>query len=178
MTVVVTKQDAILVVQEDVKPAIELSIPLSTSVVVAQGGPQGPIGTGIPEGGNVGDLIVKTASGTAWIENSFPNDAPRSITIVSPIAGDSLTLFRTSKEVVFSNIIGLVSGNNPNVLYEIKYASDRTASGIIAASSNVTSITVGNAATIQNMPVPSGCYVWLNILSSDGATEFNLSLLF
>lgn len=55
MTVIVTKQDAILAVQEDAKPAIELSIPSSASVVIAQGGPQGAIGPQGPAGINLED---------------------------------------------------------------------------------------------------------------------------
>lgn len=115
-----------------------------------------------------------------WMPLNIPNAAPKSITISEPLVGDSFTLFRTSKATTLAGVTSLVAGENPVVGYQIRYAANRTASGtlaIVPAIANNT--TVGAAATVQNMPIPSGNYVWLNITSVSGfASEFNLSIAF
>lgn len=115
-----------------------------------------------------------------WMPFNVPNAAPKSITISEPLAGDSFTLFRTSKATTLAGVTSLVAGENPAVGYQIRYAANRTASGtlaIIPAIANNT--TVGASATVQNMPIPSGNYVWLNVTSVSGfASEFNLSIAF
>lgn len=40
--------------------------PASVAIELSASGPQGPIGVGVPSGGITDDLIVRTASGTAW----------------------------------------------------------------------------------------------------------------
>ena len=115
-----------------------------------------------------------------WMPLNIPNLAPKSITISEPLAGDSFTLFRTSKTTTIAGVTSLVAGENPAVGYQLRYAANRTASGtlaIIPAVANNT--TVGSAATVQNMPIPSGNYVWLNVTTVSGfASEFNLSIAF
>lgn len=115
-----------------------------------------------------------------WMPYSLPNDAPRSITISEPLAGDSFTLFRTSRATTIAGVTGLVAGDNPGVSYEVRYAANRTASGTLAIIPSIaTSKTTGTTATVQNMPIPSGNYVWLNVTAVSGfASEFNLSIAF
>ena len=115
-----------------------------------------------------------------WIPFSVPNAAPRSITIVDPQASDSFTVFRTTRATTISQVVALVAGTTPAVGYELRYAANRTASGITAIVPAIASnTTVGSGATIQNMPIPPGNYVWLNIATVSGnTTEFNLSVAF
>lgn len=115
-----------------------------------------------------------------WKPFSVPNAAPRSITITEPFASDSFTLFRTSKSTTLAGVTSLVAGISPSVTYEIRYAANRTASGTIAVASTVaTNTTTGSGASVQNMPIPSGNYVWLNITATSGTpSEFNLSVAF
>ena len=105
-------------------------------------------------------------------------DAPRSITIAGPQAGDSFTLFRTSHETTIASAVALVSGGS--VTYELRYAADRTTAGTLATvSDTVTNTTTGDSATVQNQPIPSDRYVWLNITAVTGTVnEFNLSVAF
>jgi hypothetical protein len=137
------------------------------------------------------DVEVATAQDTdylGWSEDMqhwmpFPvkNDAPKSITISEPLAGDSFTLFRTTKSTTLDSVVGLVVGSgSPSLSYQLRYASDRTASGTAATPVTfINNTTSGAPATIQNMPVPSGNYVWLNITAVSGTTsEFNLSVGF
>ena len=91
-----------------------------------------------------------------WMPLDIPNAAPKSITISEPLVGDSFTLFRTSKATTIAGVTSLVAGENPAVGYQLRYAANRTASGtlaIVPAVANNT--TVGAAATVQNMPIPS-----------------------
>ena len=115
-----------------------------------------------------------------WMPYALPNDAPRSITISEPLAGDSFTLFRTSRATTIAGVTGLVAGDNPGVSYEVRYAANRTASGTLAIIPSIAiSKTTGTPATVQNMPIPSGNYVWLNVTAVSGfASEFNLSIAF
>lgn len=113
-----------------------------------------------------------------WMPLSVPNAAPRSITIAGPQIGDSFTLFRTSRETTIASAVALVSGGS--VTYELRYAADRTTAGTLATiSDTVTNTTTGDSATVQNQPIPSGRYVWLNITAVTGTVnEFNLSVAF
>lgn len=124
--------------------------PVVVEVVVP--GPQGPAGTST-------DLT------------------PRSITIAGPLAGDSFTLFRTTVETTVESMTAVVSGGS--VAYEIRYASDRSTAGTLAASDTVTNTTTGDSATLQNQPIPAGCYVWVQVTAVTGTVnEFNLSIGF
>jgi hypothetical protein len=113
-----------------------------------------------------------------WMPLSVPNAAPRSITIAGPQVGDSFTLFRTSGVTTIASAVALVSGGS--VTYELRYAADRTTAGTLATiSDTVTNTTTGDSATVQNQPIPSGRYVWLNITAVSGTVnEFNLSVAF
>ena len=113
-----------------------------------------------------------------WMPFAIPNAAPRSITIAGPQIGDSFTLFRTSGATTITSAVALVSGGS--VTYELRYAADRTTAGTLATvSDTVTNTTTGDSATVQNQPIPSGRYVWLNITAVTGTVnEFNLSVAF
>jgi hypothetical protein len=128
-----------------------------------------------------GELLGWNDGMQHWMPLPVKNDAPKSITISEPIAGDSFTLFRTTKSTTLDSVVGLVVGSgSPSLSYQLRYASDRTASGTAATPVTfINNTTSGAPATIQNMPVPSGNYVWLNITAVSGTTsEFNLSVGF
>lgn len=129
---------------------------------------------------NNGEVLAWNEDGQYWNPTALPNVAPRSITIAEPIVNDSFTLFRTSQSTTITSAVALVAGITPAVGYEVRYASNRTASGTVAISPTIaTNTTVGSGATVQNMPIPSGSYVWVNVTSVSGVpSEFNLSLSF
>lgn len=113
-----------------------------------------------------------------WMPLSVPNSAPRSVTIAGPQTGDSFTLFRTSRATTISSVVGLVSGGS--VTYELRYAADRTTAGTLATlSDTVTNTTTGDSATVQNQPIPSDRWVWVDITGVTGTVdEFSLSVAF
>ena len=115
-----------------------------------------------------------------WQPTLVPNVAPRSITIVQPQVNDSFTLFRTSRETTITSVMALVQGSSPSVIFELRYASDRSAAGTLATSSTtVTNTTTGSAATILNQPIPSERYVWIDVTGVSGTVdEFNVSIAF
>jgi hypothetical protein len=113
-----------------------------------------------------------------WMPYALPNAAPRSITIAGPQIGDSFTLFRTTRSTTITSAVALVSGGS--VTYELRYAADRTTAGTLATvSDTVTNTTTGDAATVQNQPIPASRYVWVEITGVTGTVdEFNLSVAF
>ena len=122
-----------------------------------------------------GDVLTWDDMQNRWEHRPSP---PRSITIAGPQAGDAFTLFRTQGDATLSSVVGLVSGGS--VAYELRYATDRTTAGTLATvSDTVTNTTTGDAATIQNQPMPSSSYVWVKITAVTGTVnEFNLSVAF
>jgi len=180
--------------------SVVLEVPTSPSIIFSAEGPQGPIGTGIPEGGTTGQLVVRTEAGTEWTSTELAEDgdvltwidnyqrweskaptngsAPRSVTITYPQVGDSFTLFRASREMTISSATALVSSDS--VTYQLKYGADRSSSGTSAtASSVVTSTSTGNEATIENQPIAANDWVWVEISDVTGEPiEFNLSIAF
>lgn len=122
-----------------------------------------------------GDVLTWDDAQNRWEHRASP---PRSITIAGPQAGDAFTLFRTTGNATLSSVVGLVSGGS--VTYELRYAADRTTAGTLATvSDTVTNTTTGDAATVQNMPMPPSSYVWIKITGVTGTVdEFNLSVAF
>lgn len=105
-------------------------------------------------------------------------DAFRSITIAAPQTGDNFTLFRTTRQTIITSAVGIVSGGS--VTYALRYAEDRSTAGTLATvSDTVTNTTTGDAATVQNQPIPANRYVWVEITGvTGGVNEFNLSVAF
>lgn len=126
-----------------------------------------------------GDVLTWNDSTNRWEHQPPANgSAPRSITIAGPQSGDSFTLFRTTRETTIESVVALVSGGS--VTYELRYAADRTTAGTLAtAPETVTNTTTGDAATLQNQPIPADRWVWLSITTVSGTvSEFNLSVAF
>jgi hypothetical protein len=125
-----------------------------------------------------GDVLTWVDSANRWEHRQPTNgSAPRSITIAAPQPNDSFTLFRTTIETEIQSVVALVSGGS--VSYEIRYATDRTTTGTLAASDTVTNTTTGDTATLQNQPIPAGRYVWVGLTAVTGTvSEFNLSIGF
>lgn len=133
----------------------------------------------VVSGADDGDVLTWVDAANRWEHKPPVNGtAPRSVTIAGPQAGDSFTLFRTSRETTVSSVVGLVSGGS--VTYELRYAADRTTAGTLATvSDTVTNTTTGDAATVQNQPIPSGRWVWVDITGVTGTVdEFSLSVAF
>jgi hypothetical protein len=122
-----------------------------------------------------GDVLTWDDAQNRWEHRPNPL---RSITVAGPQAGDSFTLFRTVGDSGLSSVIGLVSGGS--VTYELRYAADRSTAGTLATvPDTVTNTTTGDAATVQNQPIPAGRYVWVEITAVSGTVdEFNLSVAF
>lgn len=130
-------------------------------------------------GADDGDVLTWVDAASRWEHKPPANGtAPRSVTIAGPQAGDSFTLFRTSVEATIVGVTALVSGGS--VTYELRYAADRTTAGTLATvSDTVTSTTTGDAATVQNQPIPGARWVWVDITAVTGTVdEFNLSVAF
>lgn len=125
-----------------------------------------------------GDVLTWVDAANRWEHKQPANgSAPRSITIAAPQPSDSFTLFRTTIETEIQSVVALVSGGS--VSYEIRYATDRTTAGTLAASDTVTNTTTGDNATLQNQPIPAGRYVWVVLTAVSGTVnELNLSIGF
>lgn len=114
-----------------------------------------------------------------WQPLRIPNAAPRSITIPEPRAGDSFTLFRTDTTTTITSVTALVSGTNPSVTYELRYATNRTNPGVLASTSTATNTTTGSSASVANQPIPANSYVWIEITSTVGTVgEINVTIAF
>jgi hypothetical protein len=127
-----------------------------------------------------GDVLTWVDALNRWEAVKIPNAAPRSITIANPQPGDNFTIFRTDTETTISAVTALVSGTAPSVTYELRYASNRTSTGVLATvSETVTNSTIGDPATVQNQPIPADSYVWLIITAVSGTVgELNITVAF
>ena len=106
-------------------------------------------------------------------------ELPKSVAIPFPLAGDDFTLFRVDRDVTLLSVVGVLQGSgSPSVTLILKYAADRTASGTVATiSTAVTSTTTGTNVPLDQMPIPSGNFVWLEISAVSGTvTELSLTL--
>jgi hypothetical protein len=118
-----------------------------------------------------------TISGLA---DAIGSSVPRAITIASPQADDSFTIFKTAASTTLTSVIGLVTGSTPSVTYEVRYDADRSSVGTLAiVPDTVTNSSTGDAATVQNQPIPAGSYVWVVVTAVSGTVEeLNLTISF
>jgi hypothetical protein len=149
----VTREDVQLVITEEDGSQVVLSPSQPSSIVIqGDGGPQGATGASGP---------------------------PKSLTVAYPVAGDSLTLFYTQTDITLLQVAAILRGTgSPSVTYSLKYASDRSSSGTAATALTTTSsTTIASLATVQNMPIPSNNFLWLEISSIGGnPTELNITV--
>jgi hypothetical protein len=119
-----------------------------------------------------GEVLIN--DGSAWVDGS----APKSITIAEPQPGDQFTLFYTRYATTLSQVLAVVRGTVPSVTYELRYAAERDEVGTLAIEpATVTSTSGGDAATVQNMPIPPDRYVWLEVTAVSGTvSELNVSV--
>jgi hypothetical protein len=103
---------------------------------------------------------------------------PKAITIAQPRFGDEFTLFYTQFPTTITQVLGVVRGINPSATMELRYDSNRAAAGTLATvPAAITSVTTGQAVTIQNMPIPADRYVWIKVTSVEGTViELNVSV--
>ena len=115
---------------------------------------------------------------TATTAGPQGSQGPRSLTIRGPLTGDNFTLFKPNVETTISSATAIVSGGS--VTYELRDNSDRQATGTLAtASQAITNTTAGQAATVQNQPIPAGSWVWVEITAVTGTVEeFSVNLIF
>jgi hypothetical protein len=119
-----------------------------------------------------GEVLIN--DGSAWVDGS----APKSITIAEPQPGDQFTLLFTRYATTISQVLAVVRGTTPSVTYELRYAPERDEVGTLAiVPATVTSTSAGDAATIQNMPIPADRYLWLEVTAVSGTvSELNVSI--
>ena len=93
-----------------------------------------------------------------------PPGPARTITIPSPRANDSFTLFYTQEPTTINEIRALVRGSGSSATFEIRYAADRSATGTLASvSAAVSNTTTGQVIATQNMPIPAGQFIWVAV---------------
>ena len=119
-----------------------------------------------------GDSLVY--DGTNWVDAS----TPRSVTIIQPVVGDSITIFYTQVATTFGAVRAVVQGGNPSVTFDIKYDVDRNTSGnSMIVPETVTNTTLGEPIAVVNQPVAAGRYIWVEITGVGGVVkELNVSL--
>jgi len=105
----------------------------------------------------------------------------KSISILSPQAGDNITLFYVEADITIENILSVLQGSGSRqVTYSIYYDSSRSATGTqVVNAESVTSITSADTATIATAGVPGGSWVWLNVDSVVATVvEFHLTIVY
>jgi hypothetical protein len=106
--------------------------------------------------------------------------SPRSITVASPIAGDSFTLFFTTVAMPLAQLRSLALGTTPSVTFSVKYGSSR-ASGTEVVTSGITctnSTTGLSTTTFTNGTIPANSFVWVDVTAVSGSvSELHVSLL-
>lgn len=157
-TVNVTAVNNTVTITEGDAGTTVVTVPVTSTVTATAVGPQGPTG-------------ATGATGAAG--------PPKAITLINPLVGDNLTLFYTQNSTTLTEVRGVVRGSSsPSVTYSLYYGASRSGSGTAAVNgATVSSTTTGNTATIQNMPIPLGNYLWLEITGLTGdPTELNLTV--
>lgn len=106
--------------------------------------------------------------------------APKSITIPSPVAGDSYTLFWSNAAITLQEIRSVVRGTSPNVDATFFWGADRSTGTTISANVITSNVTTGNSLTsFANGTPTANVFLWVTINNVTGTvTEYHATLRF
>ncbi len=105
----------------------------------------------------------------------------KALTVASPFAPDSVTVFYASGQIVLSAVRAVVSGSAPSVTYSVRSAASRSDPSPLShvSSAVVTSQTSGDSAALAQAAVPAGSWVWVELESLSGqVSSFSVALDF
>jgi hypothetical protein len=122
---------------------------------------------------------VGTGGGTAWI----PHTSSKSISVVSPTSGASITLFKTAVPIKVTSIVTVISGSpNPGCVFNVRYHSNRSSTASTSmVQASTTSVTTGDSFTPANSGPAANDWVFLtfNGVSGTGTLgEFHMTINF
>lgn len=123
------------------------------------------------EQGDKGDKGDKGDTGPTFLE--------KHITIEAPESGDNITWFFTNKAISLTQLrIGLQqSAASPSCSIVIRHATSRNASGTVAYTGSVTSITTGTNVTWGTpVSIPADNFVWVVVGTTTNTEAVHASL--
>jgi len=104
----------------------------------------------------------------------------KSVSIVSPLSSENLTLFYTDRPITITKVVESAAGSSPSVTYNLRYASARNASGtaVFAVDRTVTSNSGTVVTAFEAAAIPAGSYVWLTTSAASGViNDFSITLI-
>jgi hypothetical protein len=125
-------------------------------------------------GGETVAGVVSPSTGTATTDH-------KSVTIPSPTASDSFTVFYTPTAMTLSEIRSLVSGTSPSATFSVFHGSSRASgTAVVTAGTTVTNTTTGlSTTTFDNATISAGSFVWINVTAVSGTiNELSVTLIF
>lgn len=105
--------------------------------------------------------------------------APKSISVQYPASSESFTIMYTMSAVTIFEVDAVITGGT-SVVYSLVYGANRSLAGTtITGPNTVSTTTTAAVASVANVVVPSGNFVWVNLGTVTGSVpEFHLTIEF
>lgn len=122
-------------------------------------------------------MRISKASGIKGDKGDPGTGAPVSLsktfTLQEPTASDDITVFRTDVAITVQEVISVSTGSFPSTTFQLKYNTDRSATGNNLTNSTVSgNTTTGNTATLSSSSIPANSWVWLETTAASGTNVY------
>lgn len=94
----------------------------------------------------------------------------KTFTIESPSSFENITVFRTDLDITIQEVIAVSTGTSPDTTYQLKHSNvgrDQIGNNL-TTSSNTTSTSIGDTATLDVNSVPANSWIWFETTSANG----------
>lgn len=122
------------------------------------------------------------ATGVTGATGLTGSQSPRSVSVLTPQANQTATIFKTSDAATLTSVSGVLVGAsaNANVVFSVLSNANRSNINFVnLTSQSVTSVTTGNVFSPGNASVSANSFVWIKIHSVTGTVdEFHVNLYF
>lgn len=141
----------------------------------------------VTNSGNTTDIkldfsIPAGANGSIGNTGNTGPISPKGVSILSPLAGDMITMFFTNTALTLAEVTSvLVGGSTPTANFHIAYGSSRSTGTNVFTSGCITgNTTYGQSNTsFNNSSVPANGFVWIIVNAVTGSpTELHATLRF
>jgi len=115
--------------------------------------------------------VLLTYDGTIW---RSPQPEIPTVGFDAPADGNEKTLYVCEKKVLIEELRFVVVGSTPSIDVDVRYGSDRSATGtlVVTAGTTVTSTTTGQTVTSLDNDTPAaGDWIWVELSNKSGTVD-------
>lgn len=130
----------------------------------------------VTDANNIALTVTPPATYAVTVDRGAPGPAgpiSKSITILAPLPGDSITLYYTTIGGTISTIESVAQGTSAAATFRVWHGTSRASgTSVVTAGIVCNSATTGITTTVFDNPVvPPESFIWLEVVSLSGSVD-------